>query len=59
MMKNDNNRSAVLEKVISVTAPGGFILIADTPKHLLFIRLFFSDWVKIKDKKGFIFVRKP
>ena len=58
MLKNDNNRSAVLEKASSVTVPGGFILIADTPMHMPFIRLFYSDWVKVKNKKGFLFVQK-
>jgi len=62
MLKDDGERMAVLEKASVVTKSGGFVLIADTPKHQQLIRSFFEvhsgDWVKAKDKKGFIFVQK-
>jgi len=62
MLKDDSGRLAVLEKASATTKSGGFILIADTPKNQQFIRSFFEDhsedWVKVKDKKGFIFVQK-
>jgi 2-polyprenyl-3-methyl-5-hydroxy-6-metoxy-1,4-benzoquinol methylase len=62
MLKEDSERWAVLEKASGVTKSGGFILIADTPKHEAQIRLFFAErsegWEKIKDKKGKIFAQK-
>jgi 2-polyprenyl-3-methyl-5-hydroxy-6-metoxy-1,4-benzoquinol methylase len=62
MLTDDSARIAILEKAKTVTKPGGFILIADTPKHQPLIRYFFEghpdEWEKIKDKKGFIFVQK-
>jgi len=62
ILKDDSERMAVLEKASAVTKSGGFILIADTPKNQQLIRSFFEvhseDWVKAKDKKGFIFVQK-
>jgi 2-polyprenyl-3-methyl-5-hydroxy-6-metoxy-1,4-benzoquinol methylase len=62
MLKEDSVRWAVLEKASNVTKSGGFILIADTPKHQAQIRSFFEDhsggWVEVKDKKGRIFVQK-
>lgn len=62
MLKEDSERQAVLEKAGAVTKSGSFILIADTPKHQGQIRSFFESqsegWVKVKDKKGKIFVQK-
>ena len=62
MLKDDSERLAVLGKASAVTKSGGFILVADTPKHEQLIRSFFEghseDWVKVRDKKGFIFVQK-
>jgi 2-polyprenyl-3-methyl-5-hydroxy-6-metoxy-1,4-benzoquinol methylase len=62
MLKDDSERTAVLEKASAVTKSGGVILIADTPKSQQLIRSFFEDhsedWVKAKDKKGFIFVQR-
>jgi 2-polyprenyl-3-methyl-5-hydroxy-6-metoxy-1,4-benzoquinol methylase len=62
MLEDDGERLAVLEKAGSVTRSDGFVLIADTPKHQQLVRSFFEDrpdeWVKTKDKKGFIFARK-
>jgi 2-polyprenyl-3-methyl-5-hydroxy-6-metoxy-1,4-benzoquinol methylase len=62
MFKDDGARTALLEKASAATKPGGFVLIADTPKHQDLIRSFFEnhpeDWVTAKDKKGFIFVQK-
>jgi trans-aconitate methyltransferase len=62
MLKGDLERLAVLEKASAVTRSGGFILIADTPKHQPLIRSYFADhaddWVTAKDKKGFLFVQK-
>ena len=62
MLKKDGERLAVLEKARAITKSGGFILIADTPKHQPLIRSFFEahadDWLKAKDKKGFIFVQR-
>jgi len=61
-LKDDSQRLTVLDKASAVTKSGGFVLIADTPKHQGLIRSFFDDhsqdWVKAKDKKGFIFVQK-
>ena len=63
MLQEDRERLALLEKASTVTRSGGFVLIADTPKHQGLIRSFFQDgsdgWIKIQDKKGFIFVQKP
>jgi SAM-dependent methyltransferase len=62
MLKDDRDRVAVLERASAVTRSGGFVLIADTPRHQPLVRSFFEDrpdeWVKAKDKKGFIFARK-
>jgi SAM-dependent methyltransferase len=62
MLKDDRDRVAVLERASAVTRSGGFVLIADTPRHQPLVRSFFEDrpdeWVKTKDKKGFIFARK-
>ncbi|MBN1315768.1 MAG: class I SAM-dependent methyltransferase [Anaerolineales bacterium] len=62
MLKDDSDRITVLRKVGAVTKPGGFVLIADTPKHQALIRSFFKgdfeDWVMVKDKKGYQFVQK-
>jgi len=62
MLNEGSERRAVLEKASAVTKPGGLILIADTPKHQAQIRSFFEgqseDWVRVKDKKGKIFVQK-
>ena len=62
LLKEDSERRVVLEKASDVTKSGGFILIADTPKHRAQIRPFFERhsgcWVKIRDKKGMIFVQK-
>lgn len=62
MLKDNGERLVVLEKASAVTKPGGFVLIADTPKHQRLIRSFFEDhsdaWVKARDKKGYIFVQK-
>jgi 2-polyprenyl-3-methyl-5-hydroxy-6-metoxy-1,4-benzoquinol methylase len=62
MLKEDSERRVVLEKASGVTKSSGFILIADTPKHQAQIRSFFEDhstgWVKVKDRKGKMFVLK-
>ncbi|MTI89036.1 MAG: class I SAM-dependent methyltransferase [Balneolaceae bacterium] len=62
MLEEDNDRQNVLDKASDVTKSGGFILIADTPKHQDQIRLFFeshsASWAKVKDKKSKIFVKK-
>ena len=62
MLKDDGARLAVLEKAGAAAKSGGFVLVADTPKHQELVRLFFEDhsddWVKAKDNKGFIFVQK-
>jgi len=61
-LKDDSQRLTVLDKASGVTKPGGFVLIADIPKTQGLIRSFFEglsqDWVKAKNKKGFIFVQK-
>lgn len=62
MLNDDRARLAVLEKAGAVTRSGGFVLIADTPRSQPLIRSFFQDradeWVKTRDKKGFIFARR-
>ena len=62
MLKDDDARLVVLEKASAAAKSGGFVLVADTPKHQRIIRSFFEDrsedWVTVKDKKGFIFVQK-
>ena len=62
MLKEDDDRWNVLEKASRATKSGGFILIADTPKHLKQIRSFFEshsvDWIRVKDKKGRVFFQK-
>jgi 2-polyprenyl-3-methyl-5-hydroxy-6-metoxy-1,4-benzoquinol methylase len=62
LLKDDGARLAVLDKAGAAAKSGGFVLVADTPKHQVLIRSFFEDhskdWVKTKDSKGFIFVQK-
>jgi len=62
MLDDDVQRLMVLDKSINATSHGGFIIIADTPKHLEIIRSYFDnrtrEWEKIKDKKGFLFLKK-
>jgi SAM-dependent methyltransferase len=62
MLRDDTERRAVLQKASAVTKSGGYILIADTPKHQRLIRSFFEshsdDWLKATDEKGFIFVQR-
>ena len=62
MLINDKKRTAVLKKSDTVTTNGGFILIADTPKHQSLIFSFFGShpdcWKMIKNKKGFVFAQK-
>ena len=62
MLDGDVQRLMVLDKSIKATHHGGYIVIADTPKHLEFIRSYFEsrsrEWEKIKDKKGFLFLKK-
>jgi len=61
MLINDKKRTAVLKKSDTITTNGGFILIADTPKHQSLIFSFFGShpdcWKMIKNKKGFVLFR--
>ena len=63
MFKHDHERIKILEKVSIATNSGGYILIADIPKHHAQIRSFFEqqpgNWKTIKDRKGIIFMQKP
>ena len=62
MLGNDSDRRIVLQRACHHTKPGGFVLIADTPKHKEFLRNFFDEkrdrWEKMEDRKGFLFVHK-
>jgi 2-polyprenyl-3-methyl-5-hydroxy-6-metoxy-1,4-benzoquinol methylase len=62
MLKDDDKRIAVLETVCHHTKPGGFVLIADTPKNQGVLVEFFeskqSQWKKFMEKKGFLFVQR-
>jgi SAM-dependent methyltransferase len=62
MLADDDERAAVLDKAATATREGGFVLIADGPKHREVIRGFFvarsEDWTLIKDTKNRLFARK-
>ncbi len=61
MLINDKKRTAVLKKSDTVTTNGGFILIADTPKHQSLIFSFFGShpdcWKMIKIKRALFLLR--
>lgn len=58
MLGDNNDRLAVLETACHHTEPGGFILIADTPKNKALLVKFFEDrrdrWEKRVENKGFL-----
>ena len=62
MLPDNNDRITVLETVCHHTKPGGFILIADTPKnHGLLVQFFEtkqSQWKKLMENKGFLFLQR-
>ena len=62
MLRDDNNRTAVLESVCRHTKPGGFVLIADTAKNHGVLAKFFeskqSQWKKLVANKGFLFFQR-
>lgn len=62
MLKDSDERLAVLEKVSHHTKRGGFILIADMPKNTGEFVEFFAgkhgDWEKHKDDKGFLHLQR-
>ena len=62
MLKDNDDRLAVLEKVCRHTKPGGFVLIADIPKNKgAFVRFFedkHENWEKRVDNKGFLFLQR-
>ena len=61
MLADDGERTAVLTKACAHTKPGGFILIADTPKHKAFLKAFFEglgqDWQLFWRRKNFLVMR--
>jgi hypothetical protein len=61
MLSDDGSRTAVLEKVCSHTKPGGFVLIADTPKQKPFLNAFFDNqghnWQRYWQRKNFLFMQ--
>ena len=58
MLKDYDDRLAVLETGCHHTKPGGYILIADMPKNRAeFVKFFegkYENWEKRKDSKGFL-----
>ena len=62
MLKDNNDRMGVLETVCHHTKPGGFVLIADTPKnHGVLVKFFGSKqshWKRFMEKKGFLFFQR-
>lgn len=62
MLPDNSHRTAVLETACRHTRPGGFILIADTPKNKPALAKFFKDradgWEKRLDDKGFLFFQR-
>ena len=62
MLKDNDERIAVLEKISQHTKRGSFILIADMPKNKGEIVKFFEgkqeDWEKRKDNEGFLYFQK-
>ena len=62
MLGDDNDRIVVLETVCHHTKPGGFVLIADTPKnHGVLVKFFKSkqsQWKRIMENKGFLFFQR-
>jgi 2-polyprenyl-3-methyl-5-hydroxy-6-metoxy-1,4-benzoquinol methylase len=62
MLKDDHDRTAVLERVCHHTKPGGFVLIADTPKNHGVLAKFFeskqSQWKRVMENKSFLFFQR-
>ncbi|MCB9423254.1 MAG: class I SAM-dependent methyltransferase [Ardenticatenaceae bacterium] len=62
MFADDEERTAVLVTACVHTKPGGFILIADTPKQKSFLKAFFAgvaqDWQLFRQWKNFLIVQK-
>jgi 2-polyprenyl-3-methyl-5-hydroxy-6-metoxy-1,4-benzoquinol methylase len=62
MLDGDEQRLSVLDKSSVATLQGGYIVIADTPKQLKSMRVYFGsrsdEWESIKDKNGFLFMKK-
>ncbi len=62
MLADDDERLAAIDKAASATRPGGFVLIADGPKHREVIRGYFTarrrDWTLVKDTKNRLFARR-
>lgn len=62
MLPDDDTRFAVLEKACRHTSPGGFILIADTPKNMGALQRFFQTrhprWEMRLADKGCLFVQR-
>jgi len=62
LLNDDDERTAVLEKVCLHTTTGSFVLIADTPKQKTLLNNFFVDrqhqWQKVKAKKNLLFMQK-
>jgi len=62
MFGSDDQRRSLLERAAAVTAAGGHILIADTPKNLPLIRAFFdrreAQWSLALKRKGYLFYRR-
>lgn len=61
MLDSDEERQDVLDVVTEATKPGGFVLVADGPKHRAQIRGHFQSlgWGFDKDTRNRIFVQRP
>lgn len=62
ILVDDGERTAVLAKACAHTKPGGFILIADTPKQKPFLKSFFDElgqeWHIFRRWKNFLILQK-
>lgn len=61
-LSDDTRRLIVLQKACRATVAEGYVLVADTPKHMGLIRSHFAgssdSWRIVRDKGGFLFAQR-
>ena len=62
LLSDDGERRQVLERACAHTRPGGFVLIADTPKQQALLREVCAsrepEWEIVLRRKGFVFAQR-
>ena len=62
MLGDSKARIAVLETACQHTKPGGYVLLADTPRNMGALIAFFADkkdkWAKHLEEKGCLIMRR-